>query len=346
MFVKSAILIGCGSIGKRHLELLVQKFTTVIVVDPASITSKFLSEKYKENVIYKKSLNECSNKELENIQLAVIANWGPDHFQTFLELEKLKIENFILEKPLVTSLSELAKLKKIVSAKKLNVLVNQGWQDTNLVSQLKIAETKLDIGLPVAIFINGGARCHSTAGSHYIHLANSIFETLPTKVNGLFQSLPINPRSKNLDYIDGNLFALYSFGKELSINFSNLSSISGELQIYYENALGILNESHLTVFSRDKNREYSEIITRYGPPNKKIFEGELLNEGSKKWGQLEGIYKSIFDNSKYNNSIIFERHCDSNKILLYALISNEMGKYLVFDQKLPRKFKKMKFRIS
>ncbi len=346
MLNSSSLLIGCGSIGKRHLEHLVSIFTKVVVVDPNKDTAKYIANKFPKKVVYRKSLNECSTQELQDILLAVIANWGPDHYQTFRKLTKFKIENYIIEKPLVTSVSELFKLEQIVFNEKLNVLVNQGWQDTNLANRLKVVANKLKIGRPVAIFVTGGARCHSTAGSHFIHLANTIFESSPIKVNGFFESLPINPRSNNLDYLDGNLFALYDSGKKLSINFTNLSSISGEVQIYYKDCLGILNEQHFVIFSRDKNREFSEVITRYGNPEIKIFEGDLFAQNKKNQGQLAGIYRSILQGSKIDNLKSFKNHCQSNKVLLYGLISNRTGRTLFLDQKLPLRFQKMKFKIS
>ena len=102
------VVIGYGSIGKRHVAALIDKSQEIWIVDPRDI-----SNEVPPNVISTDSLKSVRftpDKE----SLAVVANWGPDHITTVESLAKNGFRNIILEKPMVTSLRALEFLSELL----------------------------------------------------------------------------------------------------------------------------------------------------------------------------------------------------------------------------------------
>ena len=84
---KKAILVGYGSVGKKHLENLEMNGYSV---DICEVNLKLISKLKKQNYFVKNKLNKFKKNTYE---LAVIASWGPDHFQHFKDLTELKVKN-------------------------------------------------------------------------------------------------------------------------------------------------------------------------------------------------------------------------------------------------------------
>jgi len=113
------IIVGLGSIGKRHVRILKSIKNTSIFYFPSNktkIDNEFI-KKYNIELIY--SLDECIAK---NPDFVIISNPTPFHidFAIFFAENKIPI---IIEKPLSYSLKNVNKLKKIVENNSLPFLV-------------------------------------------------------------------------------------------------------------------------------------------------------------------------------------------------------------------------------
>ena len=83
MSQSGAILLGLGSIGKVHLKELIRHFDNILIVDPKAETLDVSSFKTGPSSI--KLLSSLSEFEFQFLpKFAVIANWGPDHFESAL----------------------------------------------------------------------------------------------------------------------------------------------------------------------------------------------------------------------------------------------------------------------
>ena len=128
------LLVGCGSIGKRHLENL-NKLTEVSHIFVYSKVKHCLDGlKDKRKVSMVKSLNTVQ------VDLAVIANETHKHLNTALILAKKGIHLFI-EKPLAHNLSgDLEKLKIIAKLNKIKLGVGYNLR---FLGALELIKTKL-----------------------------------------------------------------------------------------------------------------------------------------------------------------------------------------------------------
>ena len=231
--VDSAIIIGLGSIGKAHLGRVLSLAERVFVVDPSVEVRTYLENHQEiDRIKYLRSLIDFPVGD--HIDLAIISNWGPDHFNAFSELSALGVKKFLIEKPLVTKIRDFLRIRDAFANPELFVGVNMPWLEDGLKEQIFGVRDKYLFGPITNISISGGAKCLSTIGIHYIGLACLLFERDPIKVTSLIESERINPRSINLDYLAGT--ASWSFGPEkyLQICFSNTSHLQATAIINFQ----------------------------------------------------------------------------------------------------------------
>ena len=106
------LIVGFGSIGKRHLKNIMENFDAKIIL----CTKRTDLKKYEKNgIIVVKSLSEALKHEPN---IAFITNETSYHVQTAIKLAKKNIDLF-LEKPISNSMHDVKKLEKIIHNKKL-----------------------------------------------------------------------------------------------------------------------------------------------------------------------------------------------------------------------------------
>lgn len=322
-----AILIGAGSIGMKHLKILSEMFETVIVVDPNNNVAKDIQNFSNCNsIIYLSKLAQLET--LVKIDLAVISNWGPDHFSTFIELVSKGVKNFIIEKPLTDSFYELDKMQKIINLKKLNVRTCLPIMYSGLPNKLLSFEETYAIGSPLSINVYGGAKCIATIGIHYIALANYLFKSRPVLTNSYLNSDSINPRNNKLVYLEGNAHWIYADKKYLNLNFSNSSQIEHKCVLLYKHAEIIINGQTLTL-----NRIPIQNLPNLDKPSKthratnELFTTEV-NSPENFMMSLDSIYNSFSGPTKFSES-------DLGFAATYDLLSAMLASYLKKSIKLP-----------
>ena len=106
------LIVGFGSIGKRHLDNILTNFDAKIII----CTKRTDLKKYKKNGIIIE--NSLSKSLLYKPDIAFITNETSYHVKTAIKLAKEGVHLF-LEKPLSNSMQDVKKLKKIISEKKI-----------------------------------------------------------------------------------------------------------------------------------------------------------------------------------------------------------------------------------
>lgn len=324
-----ALLIGAGSIGKRHLSVMSKKFKSIVIVDTDQKVYKYLQAL--PNFASIEFVNKLTDiKNPSEIDLAVISNWGPDHSNTFLELVNSGVKNFIIEKPLADSFRELDEMQTLIDAKKLNVKTNLSMIYSGIPIMLREFENLYSIGEVQSIFVYGGAKCVATIGIHYVALANHLFNDRPLYVNAFLKSDDINPRDSALVYLEGNASWVYPNNRHLTVNFINSSQIDIKCTLIYKHAEVLINGDTLTL-SKIPNSSLMNLDkpTKTSRATEQLFSIEI-NLNDNLVNSLETLYDSV---SKSEHSQKKDIGFAATYDLLSALVASEMRQTLTLSGK-------------
>jgi predicted dehydrogenase len=290
---EKVLLIGLGSIGQFHLEKLRSRYKHISVIEPNS-------QKHNAgindlcSIDFYTSINQLKNLNL--YKFAVIANWGPDHFKTIIDLRRAGIKKFIIEKPLCDSLLEVDRFEKLVNDKTITIISHLQWSYSYLPELINNYSSQDKLGSPISIVVNGGAKCLATNGIHLLALANVIFDDIPVEDSMLVKNDFINPRKTNFLFLEGNASWKYANSRYLSINFFNRSHNSLSILINFEYGLGMINNNKIKLYSiTESDKIQLDKRTRTKEPSELLYEGEAFNfpDGS---DGTDKIYKKIDGN--------------------------------------------------
>lgn len=317
----TCLIVGLGSIGKTHLKHILKFAGKIVVVDPKPQTLDYI-QAFESPVAmeYYRSIALVPKDEL--IEFAVISNWGPDHFSLIQEVAKLGVRNLLVEKPLVSKLYDLEELKRASLKGELKIITNMPISQGPLASRVLSLQLKGKLGEVQTILVSGGAKCLVTNGIHYIGLASKIFQSHPVNVVSSIENHPINPRSKDFVFAEGNSNWGYGNGKNLSISFSNNSHIQLSLSMICQYGKIIIEENQATVFCiSEKDHKKIDKPTRTFYPREII---ETFNPYHFVNGLdgLGSIYAQIqfLDENVWNN---FEEGYRATEAVIGMLISSE-----------------------
>ena len=262
------LLVGVGSMGKRHAKILIQKYTQVIVVDPNLAIGEWVKIELRDQDRYFQTLESALTEVAKTSSqiTAIIATQGPSHFPIFNQLVDAGVRRILCEKPLANSIDHAQQM--VDRAERENVRLSVGMQRrrSGLVPQLLAAAEKYLGGRPVGIVGHGGAQCLITTGMHWIDLAIDIFGEAPIAVSAVAEPDMINPRGKDLEMWAGVAGWSFSGGRYLALTYSNLSSVEGMLHIYCPTGrLDIGPNGELLMYQRNADQIQNDPrITRVG----------------------------------------------------------------------------------
>lgn len=314
----NAVLVGLGSIGKSHLNYLNKHFRTVHIIDTDIDVFKEQNLDLSKNIQYI-SLNQFLAESVVP-DLSVIANWGPDHFHYFESLEMIGCKKFIIEKPMVSALEDLEKIKNLKSKKNLNIYMNTPWVYSPIKSRLIEIQRDFQLGKICNLAVGGGAKCLVTNGIHYLALTIHLLEENPKFVWGKCKSNAINPRSHSFLFLEGTFNFDFGNMKFLNLNFSNSSKIQAQLNIIFENGIGTLDGDNLKIIrNKSINSAIDESPTKTYYPSEVVFEGNPFIDKNGNDG-MHKIYENILDS---NHGDGFDNAYITMKSIFLSLISNE-----------------------
>ena len=275
--VKSAVLVGYGSIGRYHARLLDHRYEQLAISDIDETALNRARDDF-QNVATAHDLSELDtlNWPWEST-MAVIATWGPSHSAIFAELADLGVKYILCEKPLANSVKSGAAMTKAAERLGITLGVHQHLRYSGFVDGLNQLSKELELGDPVSIVFHGGALGIVTNGIHIIDLASEIFGRGPEQVFSNATADLINPRSSELELYWGT--AAWSFGgqRQACLCFSNLSSVSLSINIYYRDAMvEVLPDFDVKIGRRDRaDVEKSPGVTSTGHATDIAFTGPV-----------------------------------------------------------------------
>ena len=323
-----ALIIGVGSVGKKHALKLSKIANKIYVVDPDEETLKWCQKNIETQLSYFSNINDVffENSDEAKSCVGVISNWGTDHYDTFLKLTERNIKKIYMEKPFANSLKKIDQISKFVSENQIDIVSGFQLRHSKLNDKLKKISDNYLGGDPSLITVDGGANCIVTNGIHFVDLACSIFQSYPDHVFSKLNKDLINPRSKGLGFWEG--FSSFSFNeRRLDISFSNRSSIRLTCKVFYKHGyITILDKGNfveVNVYKRDNNEVKNDPrITRTG-------QGQLIKDFDFSSHSTSNTFKDLV-NSLFDKNVNFDidRETIATKCILSSLISSKEEKLI------------------
>ncbi len=145
-----ALVVGYGSIGKRHIENLSKFKNMEIIICSKRKPDQFL--KQKKCKIYR-TIKECLK---ENPQFAIVSNETHLHIKTALYLAKAGI-HMLIEKPLSHSLQGTYELLNLIKKKKLVVLMGCNFRFHPSIMLMRDMILRGDLGRVISAHVENGS---------------------------------------------------------------------------------------------------------------------------------------------------------------------------------------------
>lgn len=275
MQVDNAVLLGYGSIGRRHARILARRYAHLAIVD-RSETARFQAQSDLPAARVADSLADLDGTWQWEMTVGVIATWGPSHAALFFELARRAVAHVLCEKPLANSV--FAAREMVEAAEKDGVALGTNiWRRyAGMARAVNALAASHDLGPPVRLVAHGGALCLVTTGIHYIDLARQLFGQAAESVISTARGQLINPRSGDLGYYGGTAVWSFGGGREAVMSFSNESRVAGSIFVYYRDAILDLTGTSVALVARPPE----EIAARPSPTwtgkaSKVLYEGPL-----------------------------------------------------------------------
>lgn len=241
------LVVGYGSVGKRHIENLSMLKNIEIIVCTKRKNDKFL--KQNKCTIYNK-LTDCVK---DNPNFAIITNETRFHIKTALFLAKNNIHLFI-EKPISDSLTKLNELLTIIKKKELIVLVGCNFRFHPSLELMRNMILKGDLGRVISAKVENGSflpnwhpyENYQNSYAARNDLGGGVVLTCIHEIDYLY-------------WFFGNISEVFSItGKfsDLKINSEDLSTII----LKFKN--NIIAEAHLDYFQQPSARNCKIIGTK------------------------------------------------------------------------------------
>ncbi len=322
---KSALLVGCGSIGKKHLQEMLPKFDHVVVVDISEDALTWAIEEGARvggaSVAVARSVAEVLPKA--PFHVATVANWGPDHVPTIRALQGAGQKNFVVEKPLADSIADARDILAEVERGGGKLWINLTRRYSGLPQGILDVAAKHNLGELTGVTVTGGARCIATNGIHYLDLATVLFGSLPISVTADLATQNINPRHESLAFYEGSVNYNYAGGKRFNCVFLNQSAVTENVRFYWRDAEGEMmpNGDFALRLRNPAEIEQYPAVTRTGYALNEVFRGNLWLTADGRSG-MTALYDAVVAEAGTTEG------ARTAEDLLAALHASELGQRL------------------
>lgn len=144
------LIVGFGSIGKRHLENILDNFDAKIIV----CTKRNDLKKYvKKGIIIENTLSKSLKHKPD---VAFVTNETSHHVKTAITLASKGIHLF-LEKPLSNSMKDVKKLEKIISEKKIITQIGCNMRFHPCIKKIKEITDKGKLGKIISVNVESSS---------------------------------------------------------------------------------------------------------------------------------------------------------------------------------------------
>jgi len=332
-----ALIVGHGSVGKRHLLNLRKITHSITVIDPNSDSLTGLNSDitcFSSLEEFERTLEKDSQSKEELEAVGVVTNWGPDHFETTLRLISLGFKKILVEKPLASNMGQLEGYNKILD-EGVKIWCNFHLRFGRGFQAIDNFQKSHGVDSPIAISVTGGAKCLSTTGIHWIDLAVNLFKEAPSQIYGNISNSQINPRNASLSFFDGINFFRFSKNRTLSLHFSNASQSDAIITIMWERHMAEIRSGKIRFYGSDIDGSENLPTTRSIAFSQLIAEEDFFECG------FDRLFAEFLEARDSQSHILV-----ANRALLLALCSDKLNKTVAWDENLPESLKNYDWKIS
>lgn len=237
------LLVGAGSVGKRHAKVMASRYEKLFIVDPSPEARGWCNSTFGTKCVTFETLDDATPSlvDCSHSSTAVIANWGTLHHATFKAIAELGITRVFVEKPLAHSLAAIEEMCHIASMRNMSVGVGHQRRYCGIMEHIRDQAMAVCGGDAVQIIVHGGAKCLVTQGMHWIDFAHGLFGDNPVAVHSRMTLQEINPRSPKLGHWEGFIHLVFPGERFLTISYSAKSSVEESVTVY--GPVGVANIS-------------------------------------------------------------------------------------------------------
>jgi predicted dehydrogenase len=276
-----AVVIGYGSIGKRHARALASLGTSLAIVNRGEAVRAKAAEDHPSARIAARLEDLDAAGFRWRSAVAVIATWAPSHADFFHALADRGVRSILCEKLMASSVASAQGMVARAERDGIALGVNHTFRYAGLAPSLRSLAAESDLGEPASLVVEAGAACLVTNGVHWIDFATELFGALPMRVAGTAQGQPINPRSRDLMLYGGTAIWSFEGQREAVLSFSNHSSILPRARIVFRDgaiavthAIGETDQHWHARVSRRPTPAPANRVSRTAPASETVFDGQ------------------------------------------------------------------------
>ena len=320
------LIIGYGSIGKRHIDNLISLTNCKIIVCTKQKQDNYLK---KRNCTVISSITNCIK---EKPDIAFITNETKFHVNTAIKLAKFGIPLFI-EKPLSNSMNRVNELESIVKENKIVTMVGCNFRFHPCIKRLKKLIASNKIGKIISVHSENGSflpdwhpyENYSKGYAGRVDLGGGAALTNIHEIDYLY-------------WLFGNVKEVYSIVRKIS-NLKIDADDFSLMLLQFKNK--IIANIHLNFFENPPSR-YCKIIGNNGIIFCNLLTNEIKIYSSKKKKWTKELKLKKYDhNDMYIEEIRHFLNCVRTKKMTINSISNSIHSLqIVLNAKKSSKLKK------
>jgi predicted dehydrogenase len=238
-----SILIGCGSVGKKHLNLLSRVSHEVLVIDPKEPDLTGI----KGNVSWFPTLDDVVP---EKFDLIVIATWSDSHLELFEKTLRFSPTGVLVEKPLSNSVASCERIKQLATENDIQIRCNFTRANCNLTDEIQAFFYLQSDQLRRIEWRSDDSACLMTTGLHWLNLAENLFQGEAVSCTGKLTLSNNNPRSNHLKFLHGEL--MFDFTQKRCLYMNTTSTKDNAIYLYGENTKLKLLGNKLYMYADEK----------------------------------------------------------------------------------------------
>lgn len=215
-------LIGCGNIGRRHLQALAGsgRSLKIFIVEPneqaRDVARGSVLESADTQLFFLHSISELKQESINPIKLAIVATGAEVRRAVVSELLQHSIpQALLLEKVLLTSRQDLREVGEMLAVKNVKTYVNCGRRGFPGYQALK--NTLMGTG-ETSLSVTGGGWGLCSNAVHFIDLAEFLFGTEIVSLSGEnLDTGSVAAKRSGCVEVSGQLTGEFSGGESISI---------------------------------------------------------------------------------------------------------------------------------